>query len=278
MNSKNDYKKLRKSFEQVANLYQQARPDYPEELFDDFIHAANLNPGDRLLEVGCASGKATLPLAKRGFMITCVELGAELAAVARQNLVGMDVDIITGSFEDWQPEAEKGFDLVFAATAWKWVDPEVRYIKAWQALRPGGHLAFWNADHVFPIGGDPFFHEIQTVYYEIGEGKSVDTNDWTRPNELHEQRDEIEKSGLFGWFTYDTSIGSAFIMLMSILNSSKPSLDTYLWRNGNATSYTTRSEFVLIDVQISRFAAIGVLFSMLPVEKTDNGENDSSLD
>ncbi|WP_199622697.1 class I SAM-dependent methyltransferase [Paenibacillus alkalitolerans] len=189
MNSKNDYKKLRKSFEQAANFYQQARPDYPEELFDDVIHAANLNPGDRLLEVSCATGKATLPLAKRGFMITCVELGAELAAVARQNLVGMDVDIITGSFEDWQPEAEKGFDLVFAATAWNWVDPEVRYIKAWQVLRPGGHLAFWNAGHVLPDDGDPFFHEIQTVYNEIGEGKSG--------NELHEQTDEIEKSGLF---------------------------------------------------------------------------------
>ncbi|MFC5647689.1 class I SAM-dependent methyltransferase [Paenibacillus solisilvae] len=65
----------------------------PEELFDDLIHATNLNPGDRLLEVDCATGKATLPFTKRGFNITCVELGAELAAVARQNLVGMDADI-----------------------------------------------------------------------------------------------------------------------------------------------------------------------------------------
>lgn len=197
MNSKNDNKKLRESFEQAANIYQQARPDYPGELFDDLIHATNLNPGDRLLEVGCATGKATLPLAKRGFKITCIELGAELAAVARQNLAGMDVDIINGSFEDWQPEAENGFDLVYAATAWKWIDPEVRYKKAWQVLRPGGYLAFWNADHVFPDGGDPFFREIQTVYCEIGEGKSVADNDWPRPGELHEQIGEIEKSGLF---------------------------------------------------------------------------------
>ncbi|MDQ0888114.1 hypothetical protein QFZ81_003202 [Paenibacillus sp. V4I9] len=51
---KNDYKILRKSFEQSASLYQQARPDFPEELFDDLIHATNLHPGDRLLEVGRA--------------------------------------------------------------------------------------------------------------------------------------------------------------------------------------------------------------------------------
>ncbi|MDF2652032.1 MAG: class SAM-dependent methyltransferase [Paenibacillus sp.] len=38
-------------------------------------------------------------------------------------------------FEDWQPEAENGFDQVFAATAWNWVDPEVRYMKAWEILQ-----------------------------------------------------------------------------------------------------------------------------------------------
>jgi SAM-dependent methyltransferase len=106
----------------------------------------------------------------------------------------MDVDVIEGRFEDWRPEAGKGFDLVIAATAWNWVDPEVRYIKAWQVLRPGGHLAFWNAAHVFPNGGDPFFREIQNVYDEIGEGNPEGT---PRPGELHEQREEIEKSGLF---------------------------------------------------------------------------------
>ncbi|MBP3967146.1 class I SAM-dependent methyltransferase [Paenibacillus sp. DLE-14] len=109
----------------------------------------------------------------------------------------MDVNIINGNFEEWQPEAGNGYDLVFAATAWNWIDPEVRYKKAWQALHPGGHLAFWNANHVFADEGDPFFHEIQDVYYEIGEGKRVENNDWPRVGELQEQADEIESSGLF---------------------------------------------------------------------------------
>jgi SAM-dependent methyltransferase len=197
MNSKKDTQTLRETFEQAATIYQQARPEYPEALFEDLTHMANLLPGDRLLEIGCATGKATLPLAKRGYHITCIELGAELAAAARQNLIGMDVNIINSSFEDWQPGPENGFDLVFAATAWKWVDPEVRYKKAWQLLRPGGHLAFWNAEHVFKDGGDPFFREIQAVYSELGEGKPVDDNEWPQPGELQEQREEIERSGLF---------------------------------------------------------------------------------
>ncbi|MBB6733640.1 class I SAM-dependent methyltransferase [Cohnella zeiphila] len=197
MNPKNDHERLRESFDQAANIYQEARPDYPAELFDDLMQTTNLHPGDRLLEVGCATGKATLPLAKRGFKITCIELGAELAAVASQNLAGLDVDIVNASFENWQPETENRFDLVFAATAWLWVDPEVRYRKAWQVLRPGGFLAFWNANHVFPDHADPFFRDIQAVYHEIGEGKPAADNDWPKPGELQEQRDEIEKSGLF---------------------------------------------------------------------------------
>lgn len=142
MHARHDYKTLRQTFEQAADLYQQARPDYPEALLDDLVQAADLHPGDRLLEIGCATGKATLPLAKRGFNMTCVELGADLAEAARRNLTGMDAEIITGGFEEWQPEAGKRFDLVFAATAWNWIDPKVRYSKAWQVLRPGGHLAF----------------------------------------------------------------------------------------------------------------------------------------
>jgi SAM-dependent methyltransferase len=192
-----DREALRETFDRAADLYQRARPDYPDELLDDLVAAAGLAAGDRLLEVGCATGKATLPLARRGFRITCVELGAHLAAAARRNLAGLDVEVVEARFEDWRPRAGERFDLVFAATAWNWIDPAVRYARAWESLRPGGHLAFWNADHVFPDGGDPFFRGIQDVYHEIGEGLPPDSNDWPRPGELKERRAEIEASGLF---------------------------------------------------------------------------------
>jgi SAM-dependent methyltransferase len=187
---------LRETFDRAAESYQRARPDYPDELFGDLIEAAGLAPGDRLLEVGCATGKATVPLARRGFRITCIELGPELAAAARRNLDGLGAEVIEGRFEDWRPPPGVRFDLVFAATAWHWVDPAVRYLNAWRALRPGGHLAFWSASHVFPDGGDPFFRELQEVYDEINEGLPPGSV-WPRPGELPVQTDEIEASGLF---------------------------------------------------------------------------------
>jgi cyclopropane fatty-acyl-phospholipid synthase-like methyltransferase len=71
---------LRTTFDSAADLYQRARPEYPEALFDTLAELAGLGAGDRLLEVGCATGKATIPLARRGFRITCIEIGPRLAA------------------------------------------------------------------------------------------------------------------------------------------------------------------------------------------------------
>jgi protein-L-isoaspartate O-methyltransferase len=95
-----DRERLRQTFNQAADSYHRARPGYPGELFYDLIAVAGLAPGDRLLEIGCATGKATLPLARPGFHITCIELGPDLAAAARSNLRGLDADIIEGRSED----------------------------------------------------------------------------------------------------------------------------------------------------------------------------------
>jgi SAM-dependent methyltransferase len=192
-----DQRGLRMTFDSAADLYQQARPEYPEQLYEAMIAAAGLGADDRLLEIGCASGKATLPLARRGFRITCVEPGSALADEARRNLASFpEVEVVQSTFEDIDPAQHEPFDLVFAATAWHWLDPAVRYRRTWELLRPGGHVAVWGATHVFPEGGDRFFADLQQVYDEIGEGLSEGAT-YPRPGELPDQREDIEASGLF---------------------------------------------------------------------------------
>jgi 16S rRNA A1518/A1519 N6-dimethyltransferase RsmA/KsgA/DIM1 with predicted DNA glycosylase/AP lyase activity len=115
-----DRERLRQTFNTAADLYHGARPDYPDGLYAALIGLAELNPDrDALCEVGAGPGKATLPLARRGFRITCVELGAALAAEARRNLSGYPrVTVVSAGFEGWRPEPREQFALVFAATAW----------------------------------------------------------------------------------------------------------------------------------------------------------------
>jgi SAM-dependent methyltransferase len=192
-----DRNRLRATFDSAAQLYQEARPEYPDALYVELARLADLQPGARLLEIGCATGKATVPLARRGFRITCVEIGAELATAARRNLTEFPhVEVIGSAFETWRPSPGTAFDLVFAATAWHWIDPAVKYRRAWELLSPGGHLAVWAALHVFPADGDPFFREIQDVYDEIGEGQPPGQGQ-PPPGELPGDRAEFEASGLF---------------------------------------------------------------------------------
>jgi SAM-dependent methyltransferase len=192
-----DRDRLKATFDTVADRYDDARPDYPDALFDELISAAGLADGARLLEVGTGTGKATRPLAERGFAITCLEPGPHLAAVARRRLADCPrVRVVETAFEDWKPGPADRFDLVFAATAWHWIDPAVGYRLAWQALQPDGHLAIWSAQHVLPADGDQFFSEIQDVYDDIGEGLPPGTG-FPMPGKLPTIRDSIDASGLF---------------------------------------------------------------------------------
>jgi SAM-dependent methyltransferase len=195
-----DRTRLRGTFDQAAELYDRARPGYPPALFEDLAELAGVGPGCRVLEIGPGTGQATVPLAERGCHIVAVELGVELAAVARRNLARFpEVQVVTAGFEDWPLPAEP-FDVVVAATAFHWVDPEVRVAKAADALRPGGALATIATHHV--AGGDEaFFVEVQACY----ERWDPDTPPGLRlpaAAAVPASSRELDRSGRFGPVTF----------------------------------------------------------------------------
>ncbi|MFD9544637.1 class I SAM-dependent methyltransferase [Streptomyces sp. NPDC060022] len=185
-------------FDEDAELYDRARPGYPPELYDDLAVLAGARPGSRVLEVGCGTGQATVPLAGRGCRITAVEAGARMAAVARRNLAGAAaVEVVTARFESW-PLPQEPFDAVVSATAFHWIDPAVRVVKAADALRPGGALAVVRSQHVRG-GTEEFFVEVQRCYERFDprtppglrppEAAEIDGSDHAR---------EVARSGRFG--------------------------------------------------------------------------------
>ena len=187
---------LRSTFDSVASLYDEVRPGYPERLFDDLASLSGTGPGARALEIGCGTGQATLPLARRGYHLLGVELGANLAAVARTKLADYpNARVLACAFEEWQPE-EGAFDLVVSATAFHWVDPRVRYRKSAQALRPDGSLALiWNrADSEGSSEG--FLEALEDVHRreapELAPERRPPRLDWDP-----DKAGEIERSGFF---------------------------------------------------------------------------------
>ena len=161
--SVSERRRLRETFEEAPELYDRARPSYPEEVFDDLVAFAALPPGGRILEIGCGTGKATLPLARRGFEIVCIELGQGLAAVANRNLAPFsNVEVVNAPFERW--ETDSRFDAVVAFTAFHWIEPQTAYAKSARLLQDGGALAVVATKHVLPEDGDPFWAEVQEDY------------------------------------------------------------------------------------------------------------------
>lgn len=186
---------LRETFDEVALLYDRARPKYPADLVDDLCALAALPGRASILEIGCGTGQLTVALAERGHRILCIELGANLAAVARHNLAPFPLAAVeTGSFEQWDPRS-RTFDLVVSATAWHWLDPAIRLQKAAVLLRPGGALAVVHTHHVRPAGGDSFFNEVQQVYVALG--LSDDRAGPLPPETVPDEWPEVTASGMF---------------------------------------------------------------------------------
>jgi len=186
---------LRVTFDEDAERYDRARPGYPQAIFDDLAELAGIGPGCRMLEIGCGTGQATVPLAERGCEIVAVELGAELAAVARRNLARFPaVQVVTAAFESWSLPADP-FDLVLSATAFHWIDPAVRIVKSAEALRPGGTLAVIDTYHVAG-GTEPFFADAQECY-ERWDPATPPGLRLEPADSIPQEAEEIDRSGLF---------------------------------------------------------------------------------
>ncbi|MYA70687.1 class I SAM-dependent methyltransferase [Candidatus Poribacteria bacterium] len=152
---------LKTTFNTAAVLYEDIRPGYPEELIQDIVELSGINDHSRILEVGCGTGKATQSFAERGYEMVCLDIGADLIAVAREKLSGFpNVSFVEQAFEAWKPENK--FNLIISATAFHWVDPKVRYLRASEVLDTKGCLAVFSNQHVRKDEG--FFAESQSLY------------------------------------------------------------------------------------------------------------------
>lgn len=193
---------LRDGFDLAAEDYQRTRPVCPPQLFDDLIRLAGLKVGDRVVEIGCGAGQATVPLAERGLAVIAVELGSELAAITRSRLTGFPAaEVVTCSFEDWQPPdtLSGAVDAVVAFNSLHWIDPQVRYAKPYKLLRAGGAMVVAGCRRAQPEDAGRFWTDVQADYRAVGyEGDPPPPPDqispWRFPQEASSLFQEVASS------------------------------------------------------------------------------------
>lgn len=133
-----------KYFDENVILYDKYRPTYVSELYSDMFKYADIPPSSNILEVGCGTGKATLPLIQTGAKVTAVELGKNLAEFTKEKFKSYDnFSVINKRFEDF--ETTEKYDLIVSATAFHWIPHSFGYPRCLQLLKNNGVLAvFWT--------------------------------------------------------------------------------------------------------------------------------------
>jgi SAM-dependent methyltransferase len=136
----------RLAFGRVAEQYERVRPSYPQTAIEEVLAYACADPGDLVVEIGAGTGKATRLLAGRGLRVLALEPDPAMAEVCRRAVDPALVEVVESDFESWRAQRRVG--LVMCAQAWHWLDPELRWQRAAEALRPGGAVAaLWT----FPV-------------------------------------------------------------------------------------------------------------------------------
>jgi trans-aconitate methyltransferase len=139
-------------FDAIAVDYDKYRPRYPERLFDEIVEEGQLSQGAQAVEIGAGTGIATTSLVDRGLIVTALEPGPGMAALAQAKL-GNRARVEVSRFEDWT--ATEPIQLLCAFNAWHWVQPDVGIDLAAQMLPSGGALAIvWT--NVISWGEEPF--------------------------------------------------------------------------------------------------------------------------
>jgi SAM-dependent methyltransferase len=194
-----DWLKDSQSFDSVADLYDEFRPAYPQEIVDRIIVYSNLPEHGRILEIGSGTGKATRLFAGRGYSIHCIEPGRNLARLAAGTL--RDFPRVTFEIARFEQSKEPAgeFNLAISAQAFHWVSEEVGYGKVAQALKTHGTIAlFWNMNPAFQ---GKIATELDNIYQSLVpelNGLHIDDE-----QVMQERIKTINQSGFFGPVTLE---------------------------------------------------------------------------
>ena len=157
----------RLTFDQVVEIYDRARPSYPDGLVARLFGALPASP--HVLEMGPGTGQLTEQLLRYGAQVTAVELGPNLARLLESKL-GMHggLRVMNASFED-APVEPGSFDGVVAATAYHWVADEAKATRPAELLRAGGCVGVIDLIQVDSPVDRGYFDRVQSIYDRYGD-------------------------------------------------------------------------------------------------------------
>jgi SAM-dependent methyltransferase len=145
----------------VADLYDDMRPDYPDEVYDAIEAVTGAFDRLAVLDLAAGTGLQNRALAHRGARPVAVD--PDLGMLRRLRARSPGVPVVVGRGEAI-PLRDGTVDLVVCATAWHWLRTAEALEEIRRVLRPGGHLALWWANNRWDEGVD--WEEAQSAVYD----------------------------------------------------------------------------------------------------------------
>ena len=141
-------------FGRTAADYARHRAGFPEVLFEALAARGVGLAGQAILDLGTGTGSLARGFARRGAMVTGLDIAAELLAEARRLAgdEGLAVDFRSGRAEATGLPAA-GFDVVAAGQCWHWFDRPAAAAEARRLLKSGGRLVICHFDWI-PLPGN----------------------------------------------------------------------------------------------------------------------------
>jgi len=149
-------------FDEIVVNYDKIRPEYPSKLITDVIDFMGSGK-KKALEIGAGTGKATVPFLKAGYNVTAVELGENMAEFLQEKFKEYKhFNVIVSAFEDASLD-KNSYDLIYAASAFHWVDAEIGCPKVFDLLKSGGVFALLRYNFL-EIYNKVLSDEIDAIY------------------------------------------------------------------------------------------------------------------
>jgi SAM-dependent methyltransferase len=131
-----------RSFDQVAELYERARPSYPDAAVDWLADRLNIGPRSTVLDLGAGTGKLTRAFVPRAGRVIAVEPGPEMLAQLRRAVPAAEA--VLGAAEAI-PLLDAAVDAVVCGQSFHWFRTDEALPEIRRVLRPGGGLGLiWN--------------------------------------------------------------------------------------------------------------------------------------
>ena len=131
-----------RSFEQVAELYERARPEYPAEILTWLAERLDLRPGRTVLDLGAGTGKLTRALVATGAEVIALEPGDEMRGML-ERAVPQARALAAGA--ESIPLTDDSVDAATAGQSFHWFRLDEAVPEIHRVLRSGAGLALvWN--------------------------------------------------------------------------------------------------------------------------------------